>query len=69
MTLATLIAESITTKAIISAGEDSFEVAGPDELMSGYRGAYWFFFGMLTAALCVSVAELHKIGVVGSTNK
>lgn len=69
MTLATLIAETITTKAISSAGGDGSEVAGPDELMEGYRGAYWFFFGMLTAALCVSAAGLHKVGIVGSKNK
>ena len=69
MALATLIADTVTDKADKSIGEENQGDAGTDALMKGYRAAYWFFFGMLTTALCVSVVGLHRVGVVGSKSK
>ncbi|KAK4692780.1 hypothetical protein P7C71_g4493, partial [Lecanoromycetidae sp. Uapishka_2] len=69
MTLAILIAETVTAKVDKSVGTENQGVAAPDALMRGYRAAYWFFFGMLTTALCVSVVGLHRVGVVGSKGK
>ena len=66
MTLAILIAEAVTDEAQGSQGPGT---AGPDALMKGYRAAYWFFLGLLTTALCVSVVGLHRVGVVGSKSK
>lgn len=66
MTLATLIAETVTHKADKSVEEEN---QGSDALMKGYRAAYWFFFGMLATAFCVSVVGLHRVGVVGSKSR
>ena len=63
MTLAVLIAETVTARAEKGAG---IVGKGDDALMTGYRAAYWFFFGLCATAVCVTFVTLHKVGVVGS---
>ena len=66
MTLAILIAQTVTSED--TANGDAAD-ADPAQLLKGDRATYWFFFGLLTSALCVSVVGLHRVGVVGSKNK
>ena len=62
MTMAILIAETVTGRAYKGGGVDGRS----DALMAGYRAAYWFFSGLCITAVCVSFVGLHRVGVVGS---
>ena len=57
--LSVLIANSVTAQSSVKSKNS------PEALITGYRGVFWFFFGLCATTLCISFWGLRKIGKVG----
>ncbi|PNS14286.1 Quinidine resistance protein 1 [Sphaceloma murrayae] len=57
--LSAVVASSVTAKTLYP------DKHSPDALMDGYRGSFWFNFGLCVMTLALGLVGLRKIGKVG----